>query len=103
MSIILDQPPTLEPHVYEAFLILIEECSEVQQAISKIFRFGMNSRYPENSPRDNMDDLHLEIGDLLAMIEILTDYGILDQDLLAKATLSKRERLNSWSHFIRKQ
>ena len=38
-----------EQHI-EAMLILQEECAEVTQAVSKIFRFGFDERYPVDGP-----------------------------------------------------
>jgi len=47
---------------------LIEECSEVIQALCKAERFGLDSRHPETKVA-NRDAIASEIGDLLLAIE----------------------------------
>ena len=51
--------------------ILQEECAEVILAISKIKRFGWDSVHPDGGP-DNKTRLEQELGDVEAMIDILT-------------------------------
>jgi len=78
----------------EIFCITQEECAEVTQAISKIFRFGINSEY---NGVTNIQRLEEEIGDLLAMISILTDKKIINEDNLTKYIQEKMTRLKTWS------
>ena len=59
----------------EILLILQEECAEVTQAVSKCFRFGMYKIKP-NKPMTNIQMLEEEVGDLMAMVELLTDLNI---------------------------
>ena len=61
--------------------ILAEECAEVIQAKSKIARFGMK--------KESIDHLNVEVGDLLALIEILTSTGILNKEDLEDAKEKK--------------
>ena len=56
----------------EALLILQEECAEVIQSISKVFRFGMDTQWPEGAPT-NKWKLEEEVGDLLAMVDSLVE------------------------------
>ena len=72
----------------EALVITQEECAEVIQVISKIFRFGLD----ENDHR-----LEDEIGDLLCMIEILVNLGVVKQNKLDLAKRVKAEKLKKWS------
>ena len=74
--------------VREALVITQEECAEVIQVISKIFRFGLD----ENDHR-----LEDEIGDLLCMIEILVNLGVVRSDKLDLAKRVKAEKLKKWS------
>jgi NTP pyrophosphatase (non-canonical NTP hydrolase) len=48
--------------------ILQEECAEVIQAISKVYRFGLDNSW---NGVTNKEALITEIGDVLAMIDIL--------------------------------
>jgi len=82
----------------EILLILQEECAEVTQAISKCFRFGSNQIKPGKN-RTNIDMLQEELGDLLAMVDLLVwqDIGI-GWDSLNKAKKQKIEKLKQWSN-----
>lgn len=82
----------------EILLILQEECAEVTQAISKCFRFGPDQMKP-GKEHTNVDMLQEELGDLLAMIELLVEQnvGVTDAGLNA-AKLKKFEKLKTWSN-----
>jgi NTP pyrophosphatase (non-canonical NTP hydrolase) len=69
-------------------VITQEECAEVIQVISKIFRFGLD----ENDHR-----LEDEIGDLLCMIELLVNLGVVKPNKLDLAKRVKAEKLKKWS------
>ena len=82
----------------EILIILQEECAEVIVEISKIMRFGPDQCKP-NSDETNIQYLQKELGDLIAMIELITDQkvGITMQGLKA-AKQGKFEKLKSWSN-----
>jgi NTP pyrophosphatase (non-canonical NTP hydrolase) len=84
----------MKEHTREAMLILQEECSEVIQATSKCFRFGLDGLYQDQSNRDRLEQ---ELGDVLAMIDILVSQGIVSADALQSAKLRKFEKLQRWS------
>lgn len=78
----------------EILLILQEEASEVIQAVSKVFRFGMESEWNGETNKEHLTE---EIGDLLAMIEILTDWNIVSKHQVDLAKTAKIEKLKTWS------
>jgi NTP pyrophosphatase (non-canonical NTP hydrolase) len=80
----------------EIMLILQEECAEVSQAISKCFRFVMSDCYPGTNT-SNRDRLEEEIGDLLAMIALLEQAGVITEAGLHAAFNGKIEKLKKWS------
>jgi len=80
----------------EIFCIAQEECAEVTQAISKIFRFGFDSRHPMTG-KSNRQSLEEETGDLLAMIDIMVEKCIISDSKLNEARQAKREKLKQWS------
>ena len=85
----------------EALLILAEECAEVIQAISKCQRFGIDVCKP-GKPRTNREHLETELGDLLAMIEILQDdLGLVSRDNIEESRAQKREKLKIWSNLFK--
>jgi len=72
--------------------ILQEECAEVVQAVSKVYRFGLDNSW---NGVTNKQALITEIGDVLALIDILikeTDINISEDDIL-DAIEAKREKL----------
>jgi len=81
----------------EILSITQEECAEVIQAISKCFRFGLDQVKPGKS-KTNREHLEEEIGDLLAMVEILVDKNIVSGESIEKAMAAKIEKLEKWSN-----
>lgn len=82
----------------EILLILQEEGAEVIQAVSKCMRFGPDQLKP-GKERTNISMLEEEIGDFLAMVELLTDLDIgVTIDGLEKAKKNKFEKLKVWSN-----
>ena len=87
----------MDNQVKEILCITQEECSEVSQAVSKIFRFGWDSVHPSTG-LDNKYRLEEEIGDLLCMIDILVEKCIISDDAVNAARKTKREKLKMWSN-----
>jgi NTP pyrophosphatase (non-canonical NTP hydrolase) len=85
----------------EVMNILSEECAEVIQAISKCHRFGLHNIKP-GKPKTNCEHLEEEIGDLLAMIDILVDMQVVNMPALEMAKLAKIEKLKKWSTIYEK-
>lgn len=80
----------------EALDILQEECAEVIVEVSKCRRFGIDSiHHKTNIIHKEM--LEQEIGDVLALVNILVEQGLLDQSKLDAAISNKIEKLKSWS------
>ena len=72
----------------ELLVILSEECAEVSQAAAKCVRFGMASTHPD-SPESNQLRLEKEIGDLMAMVRLLTEESNLNMDNIIAAADTK--------------
>lgn len=66
----------LTPYQDECLEILSEECAEVIQEKSKIFRFGINETSWHHPAFTHAECLEIELGDLLAMIELVQLSGI---------------------------
>jgi NTP pyrophosphatase (non-canonical NTP hydrolase) len=85
----------------EALVIMQEECTEVAQVISKIFRFGLDEAYANRTNRRRLEE---EIGDLLCMIEILEEQELIDMRLVQEAKSAKRVKLEKWTtHLFKKE
>ena len=80
----------------EVMDILQEEAAEVIQAVSKIRRFGKdNHKFGE--AQTNLEHLEEELGDLLAMIDIMLEQGLVRAAQLEEAKQNKKYKLKKWS------
>jgi NTP pyrophosphatase (non-canonical NTP hydrolase) len=93
----------MDDKVKEILLITQEECAEVTQAISKVFRFGFDDCWPrgEDWVPTNKERLEEEVGDLLCMIDIMVENGIISDENLNKARIRKRGKLKTWSSIFK--
>ena len=80
----------------EIMNILSEECAEVIQSISKCNRFGVDNLKP-GKPKTNREHLEDELGDVLAMIDIMLEHDIIQREKLDEAKTNKFEKLKKWS------
>lgn len=79
-----------------------EECAEVVVAISKISRFGADNLKP-GKERTNREHLAEELGDLLAMITLCHDYGIVSFNDIMIAKDNKLDKLRLWSNIFKEE
>lgn len=84
----------------EVMLIAQEECAEVVQAISKCFRFGFNDEYNGLTNKQRLEE---EVGDLLCMLELMQQHGIIDSSKVLEANVRKRLKLKEWSNVFNKE
>jgi len=85
---------------HEVMNILSEECAEVIQAVSKCHRFGMDN-YKPGKPKTNRQHLAEELGDLQAMIDLCTGYGLVDREEVQTAANNKIAKLQKWSNIFK--
>ena len=84
----------------EILLITQEECAEVSQAISKVFRFGMDDEYKGITNREHLEE---EIGDLMCMIDLLIENGIVSESAVMTAKNEKMNKLMTLSGIFKEQ
>jgi len=84
----------------EVLRITQEECAEVIQAISKVFRFGLDETF---EGKTNKQSLASELGDLQCMINLIQEHGIVSKEEIRNAEISKRNRLQMWSTIFEKE
>ena len=85
----------MTPQQREILLIAQEECAEVIQAISKIFRFGIDAEYLERTNRQRLED---EVGDLLCMIDLMKKFDLINDEKVDLAKSKKLVKLKQWSN-----
>ena len=82
----------------QILMITAEEAAEVIQEISKIFRFGIDEMHKSGiSHRAKLEE---EIGDLLCMIDLLFDQGIIEVSNVHKAIQAKKDKLKIYSNIF---
>ena len=87
----------LTPYQDECLEILAEECAEVIQEKSKIFRFGCNEYSWHNPGLKHCEMLEQEMGDILAMIELVQQSGMgITVAGLEAAKQKKIEKVLNW-------
>jgi NTP pyrophosphatase (non-canonical NTP hydrolase) len=74
-----------------------EECAEVVVAVSKISRFGLDN-YKPGKPKTNREHLEEEVGDLLAMVDLMIEHKIINPDSVNIAREAKKDKLKQWSN-----
>lgn len=79
----------------EIMLIAQEECAEVTQAISKVFRFGIDGMHNGATNKQRLEE---EVGDLLCMIEMMIEQKLIDGQAVAQAGINKKQKLAKWSN-----
>jgi NTP pyrophosphatase (non-canonical NTP hydrolase) len=88
----------ISPETIETLIILQEECAEVTQAISKVFRFGPDQMM-DGCDDTNMQRLEKELGDLLAMVKLVTEQQVgITVEGLSQGAENKLEKLKTWSN-----
>lgn len=82
--------------------ILTEEAAENIQCVSKIRRFGMDSCHPDRPEYTNREHLTEELGDLLCMIRLAVQSGMVcTQEEIEAAAERKLEKLQKFSNIFK--
>jgi NTP pyrophosphatase (non-canonical NTP hydrolase) len=84
----------------EILLIAQEECAEVVQAISKVFRFGIDGKHLDVTNRTHLEE---ECGDLLCMIYLMIDKNIIGENETYQAATNKKDKLVKWSGIFKEE
>lgn len=87
----------MDKQINEMLNILQEECAELIQIICKIRRFGEESVHSEFPNKTNRYRLQEEIGDLLALIEILQAHEYINLTHVNMLKHNKFDKLKKWS------
>ena len=74
---------------------LAEECAEVQHAVAKAMRFGLDDGYP-GADSTNAQDIAREFADVLAVVEMLEEAGALERQTDAHAIERKKARVSEY-------
>jgi len=84
-------------------VILAEECNEVGQRATKALRFGVNEIQPGTSNENNAERLKYEYNDLIAIVEILQEEGVLPPEMFSREMIDKKkERVKYFLEYSKK-
>jgi NTP pyrophosphatase (non-canonical NTP hydrolase) len=84
--------------IEEALGILQEECAEVIVEVSKIRRFGLDTaHFRSDMQHTHRTMLEMEVGDVLALVDIILEQGVIDQARLDQYKQNKKDKLRKWS------
>lgn len=75
----------------ELLTVFMEECAEAIVEASKLIRFGSQTL-------TEVHKMEVEVGDVLCMVDLLEQYGIIDLEQVITHVEAKREKLKTWSN-----
>lgn len=82
------------------YVVAMEECAELQQALSKGLRFGMYNHHPDRPYQTNAQEVLHEYYQLQGVMEMIIDHGLLGhipEDEIAKIKSEKRRRVSDYT------
>lgn len=88
----------LTPSEAELLACASEEAAEVGQAIGKILRHGYESYHPDFPLTSNRESLEKELGDLLAIQEMMVEAGSLNVLAIRRHADAKRKNVRNFLH-----
>lgn len=81
-------------------VVVMEECAELQQAISKSLRFGYNENNPLTPETNNAKDILTEFYQLQAMMEMLISEAHLSNCFTLEEEFAiKNEKMNKFLEY----
>lgn len=81
----------------EILTVMAEECAEIIVEIMKIKRFGLNTKVPDTK-LTNLDKLLKELGDFMAMYELLHGQKLFKEEQIHEYKQQKFDKLKKFSN-----
>ena len=85
----------------ELMIITMEECGELTQACSKVLRKRENQQITREPSKQSLVDLTKEVADVMCMIDLMKEQGLVNDFDLMQGVKSKRDKLKIWSKLIK--
>jgi len=82
---------------------LIEECAEIQKAATKSLRFGLDDHSPDEPALVNANRVAGECADLIAVIEMLEDLGIIPIVRSPDAIQKKKDKIAKYMKYAKER
>ena len=80
-------------HAENLLVVAMDECAELQQAISKALRFGMDSCHPDKPDYSNERAIWTEYTQLAEVMRLLEKRGVLKGLPLSEVYLIRGEKI----------
>ena len=87
----------------ELMVITMEECGELTQACSKVLRkqdFEKRKWMRKEVLEESKKELTKEVADVMCMIELMEEQGLVKHEDIVEGIQHKREKLKIWSKLI---
>ena len=78
----------------------MEVCGELTQACSKVLRKRENQQITREPSKQSLVDLTKEVADVMCMIDLMKEQGLVNDFDLMQGVKSKRDKLKIWSKLI---
>lgn len=85
---------------------LMEECAEIQQAVAKSIRFGLDDHHPDRENQTNQDELLEEFYQCVAVIEMLQEKNILNElseSKIERIKINKKNKVNKYINYSKEK
>jgi NTP pyrophosphatase (non-canonical NTP hydrolase) len=79
---------------------LVEECAEVQQAVTKALRFGLDDDFKETTPKQ---DIIRECIEVIAVIKLLEEEGIIELTGVITAIEQKKAKIRHYMEYAKER
>jgi len=97
----MSQFAKLAPHEHEILCCAAEESGEIVQIIMKAMRHGIDSKHPLIQYAElNRVEIAKEIGQLIAVSEMMVQLGVISQTEINFGRNRKWERIGQYLHHI---
>lgn len=78
-----------------------EEAAEIGMIIGKALRHGIDSCHPEPGSKPNRFEIAREIGQLIAVMQIMCDVGVVHMNDVEAGRLEKWDKIGKYLHHVR--
>lgn len=86
--------------VEHLLVCLAEECAEIQQAVSKALRFGLDDGAP-GGEITNAQDIAKECCDIVALIDLLEEEGVIYNSGTIQAIEQKKAKVKRYMEYAK--
>lgn len=90
----------LAPYEHEILSCCAEEAGEIVQIVMKAMRHGIDSKHPDPHSEPNRVEIAKEIGQLLAVADMMVQLGVISQTEVNFAKNRKWDRIGQYLHHI---